>query len=44
VSNGVRIGTGCRIGAASLVSVDLADGVSAVGNPLRILKDRLELK
>jgi sugar O-acyltransferase (sialic acid O-acetyltransferase NeuD family) len=36
----VRIGRWCRVGAGAVVLHDLPDGVTAVGNPARILDDR----
>lgn len=40
VLGGVRIGSGCRIGALSLVLGDVPDGATAVGSPARILRRR----
>lgn len=37
----VRIGRWCRVGAGAVVLSDLPDHVTAVGNPARILPDRL---
>ncbi len=36
----VRVGRWCRVGAGAVVIRDLPDGVTAVGNPARILPDR----
>lgn len=36
---GVRIGNGCVIGAGSVVTRDIPDGVLAVGNPCRVIRD-----
>lgn len=44
VVNGVRIGENCRVGAGSVITADLPDGVSAIGNPARILPAQLELR
>lgn len=35
---GVKIGRWCRIGAGTVVIKDIPDGVTAVGNPARIIK------
>jgi len=43
VSNGIRVGEACQVGAASLVAVDLPDGSSAIGNPLKKLDRPLKL-
>lgn len=37
VYGGVRLGKGCRIGAMSVVLIDVPPGRVAVGNPARIL-------
>lgn len=38
VLGGIRIGNGCRIGAMSVVLVDMPDGSTAVGIPARIIE------
>jgi serine O-acetyltransferase len=38
ILGGVRIGNHCRIGAMSVVLVDVPDGCTAVGNPARVIK------
>ncbi|QQS28161.1 MAG: acetyltransferase [Sphingobacteriales bacterium] len=43
VSNGVKIGEKANIGLGSVVQKDLPDGVSAIGNPVKILKKPLRL-
>ncbi|MEO8937732.1 MAG: serine acetyltransferase [Burkholderiaceae bacterium] len=37
ILGGIRIGDGCRIGAMSVVLVDMPDGATAVGIPARII-------
>ena len=41
---GVTIGNGCIIGAGAVVSKDIPDYSVAVGNPIRVVKNRLEKK
>lgn len=43
VSHDRRIGAGARIGIGSVVTTDIPDGRSAIGNPIRLLEQRLEL-
>ena len=40
VLDGLRIGNGAVIGAGSVVSRDIPDGMIAVGNPCRVIKER----
>lgn len=40
--DGVKVGNGCVIGANSLVNKDIPDYSIAVGNPVRVIKNRLE--
>ena len=44
VANGRRIGTNARIGIGSVITRDVPDGASAIGNPLRLLEHPLELE
>jgi sugar O-acyltransferase (sialic acid O-acetyltransferase NeuD family) len=44
VANGRRIGKNARIGIGSVVTRDVPDGASAIGNPLRLLERPLELE
>ena len=44
VSNGVKIGAKVSIGIGSVITRDLPDEVSAIGNPVKMLKKRLDLK
>ena len=37
---GVRIGKDVRIGAASLVVQNIADGLTVMGNPARVIDSR----
>ena len=38
VLGGVRIGNNCKIGAMSVVLIDVPDGATAVGIPAKIVK------
>ena len=38
VIQGIKIGHNCQVGAGSVVTKDVPDGVTVVGNPARILK------
>jgi acetyltransferase-like isoleucine patch superfamily enzyme len=40
---GVTIGRDCLIGAGSVVTSDIPDGMVAVGNPARVIKKKSEL-
>lgn len=42
--DGIRVGSGCVIGSNTLVNKDIPAYSIAVGNPVRIIKSRLELK
>jgi len=44
VANNRRIGANARVGIGSVVTRDVPDGVSAIGNPLRLLEHPLELE
>jgi sugar O-acyltransferase (sialic acid O-acetyltransferase NeuD family) len=44
VANGCRIGSSARVGIGSVVTRDVADGASAIGNPIRVLDHPLELE
>ena len=44
VANNRRIGNDARVGLGSAVSRDIADGASAIGNPMRLLKRPLNLE
>jgi sugar O-acyltransferase (sialic acid O-acetyltransferase NeuD family) len=44
VSNNRRVGARARIGLGSVVAKDVPDGVSAIGNPLRLLRVSLDLE
>lgn len=43
ISNGVTIGSNCIIGIGSVVSQDIPNNSSAIGNPLKILSNKLIL-
>lgn len=43
IVGGVTIGSGVVVGAGSVVTGDLPDGCVAVGNPARIVRDRVDL-
>jgi len=43
VANGRRVGAAAVVGIGSVVTQDIPDGVSAIGNPLRILRRPLRL-
>lgn len=40
ILGGIRVGHGAKIGAMSVVLVDVPDGATAVGNPARILEGK----
>lgn len=44
IANAVKIGNDCLVGMGSVVSHDLSDECCAVGNPIRVLKKKLNLK
>jgi len=44
VANGRRIGSNARVGIGSVVTIDIPDNTSAVGNPLKLLTRPLELE
>ena len=44
ISNGVSIGDNAIIGVGTVVSSDLPAGSSAIGNPMRILDSKIELR
>ncbi len=43
VSNRVNIGKNCIIGIGSVVSKNIQSGKSAIGNPLRILRSKIQI-
>lgn len=43
VANNRRIGAHARVGIGTVVTADVPDGASAIGNPMRLLDDRLDL-
>jgi sugar O-acyltransferase (sialic acid O-acetyltransferase NeuD family) len=44
VANGRRIGANVRVGIGSVVTVDIPDNLSAIGNPLKLLSRPLDLE
>jgi serine O-acetyltransferase len=42
ILGGVKIGNNCRIGAMSVVLIDVPDGATAVGIPARLIEDKRE--
>ena len=44
ISNGVNIGANVIIGAGTVVTKDIPANVSVIGNPMRILDSKLELR
>jgi len=42
VIGGVKIGSGCVIGAGSVVAKDIPDNCLAVGNPCRVIREITE--
>ncbi len=43
VSNGVNIGSNCVIGIGSVVTGNIPPGKSAIGNPFRILRSKIQI-
>lgn len=43
VSNGIQIGENCRIGIGSVITKDIPSNTSVIGNPMRILSNKLSL-
>ena len=44
VANGRRIGANARIGIGTVVTFDVPDSASAIGNPMRLLESALDLE
>lgn len=40
ILGGIKVGRGAKVGAMSVVLVDVPDGATAVGNPARIIENK----